>query len=197
MVKKLSGVIMEYKNCLLGYVNEIKDKQLKDNVLDMINNPKLTNRNFNYKGLKIDDAPASTNWHHLGKGGLVQHTCVVVELCLSIADIIKKNYDIKIDRDSLIAGAALHDIAKLFEMKMNGKGFDSTDISIDHIIAGSAELYARGFPEPVVHMLASHFGEQGTTPPQTVEAVILHHADTLSAVLEASSAQAIINLLSH
>ena len=61
---------------------------------------------------------------------------------------------------------------------------------------GTSELYARGFPEPVIHIVASHFGDQGPTPPQTIEAVIFHYADNLDAVLNADAEKKnLINLL--
>ncbi len=186
---------MDYFKKLLGLANEIRDKELRKKVTDMIKNPKLTNKKFAYKSISMHDAPASLGWHHVHEGGLAKHTYVVTKLCMNIAEFMQENYGFALDRDALIAGALLHDIAKLFDMKKEGKGFDSTELSIDHIIMGSAELYARGFPESVIHLVASHFGEQGTTSPQTAEAVILHHADTLDAIIGTSKSHRLIQLL--
>lgn len=177
---------MDYLKKVLDTANQIKDKELRKKVIDILKHPKLSNKNFKYKGMHMGKAPASLNWHHVFDGGLAKHTYVVATLCLDIADVLEKNYDMEINRDNLLSGAILHDIAKLFEMRKNGRAFDTTELNIDHVIMGSAELYARGFPEPVVHMVASHFGEQGTTSPQSVEALILHHADNLSAVVGTS-----------
>jgi len=188
-------MVVDYYKKLLGVAGGIKDSDLREKTLDILKNPKLSNKKFGYKGITMKEAPASLNWHHVEAGGLAKHTCVVATLCLSIADVVEENYDMELDRDTLTAGAILHDIAKLFDMKREERGFDSTDLSIDHIIMGSAELYARGFPEPVIHMVASHFGEQGTTSPQTVEALILHHADTMSAVIGTSKAHRLMQLL--
>jgi hypothetical protein len=44
-------------------------------------------------------------------------------------------------------------------------------------------------------MVASHFGEQGTTSPQTLEAAILHYVDTLDAIVGTSKAHRILQLL--
>jgi hypothetical protein len=47
-----------------------------------------------------------------------------------------------------------------------------------------AEFYYRGFPENVIHIIASHFGETGPTPPRNYEALILHYVDTLLSLTE-------------
>jgi hypothetical protein len=47
-----------------------------------------------------------------------------------------------------------------------------------------AELYHREFPEQVIHIVASHFGEGGPTPPRNFEALILHYVDTLFSLVE-------------
>jgi len=186
---------MDYFKKLLAVAAGIKDKELRDKVIDIVKNPKLSNKGFGYGALPMKDAPASLNWHHINEGGLAKHTYVVATLGLAIADVFEKNYAVSIDRDTLIAGCILHDIAKLFDMKRQGRSFDATDLTIDHIIMGSAELYARGFPEGVIHMVASHFGEGGTTSPQTAEALILHHADTMSAIVGTSKAHRLMELL--
>jgi putative nucleotidyltransferase with HDIG domain len=186
---------MDYGKKLLELVNEIKDKELRSKVADIIKNPKLSNKKFPYDGISIKDAPASIGWHHVERGGLAKHTYVVTKICMEIGGVIEENYRMKLDMDTLIAGALLHDIAKLFDFKREGGGFDASDLSIDHIIMGASELYARGFPEPVIHMVASHFGEQGTTSPQTLEAAILHYVDTLDAIVGTSKAHRILQLL--
>ncbi len=66
---------------------------------------------------------------------------------------------------------------------------------LDHTMAGTSELYARGFPEKVLHIVASHFGENGPTPPQTMEALIFHTIDNMDATIGTSRSENIINLL--
>ncbi|MBN2331417.1 MAG: HDIG domain-containing protein [Candidatus Aenigmarchaeota archaeon] len=188
---------MDYYKGMLGLAESIRNKDLRLKVIDIIKNPKLSNPKFAYKGISMKDAPASLGWHHVEEGGLAKHTYVVTKLCVDIGELMMANYEIELNMDTLIAGALLHDIAKLFDMEKNGKGFDQTSLSIDHIIMGSAELYARGFPEPVVHMIASHFGDQGTTTPQVPEAVILHHVDTLDAIIGTSKTHKLLQLLTQ
>lgn len=188
---------MDYCKKMLGLAGGIKKPELRKKVIELIKNPKLSNPNFAYIGTPMKDAPASLGWHHVEQGGLAKHTYIVTKLCIDIGEFVMANYDIALNMDTLIAGALLHDIAKLFDVKKNGRGFDQTSLSIDHIIMGSAELYYRGFPEPVVHMIASHFGEQGTTTPQVPEAVILHHVDTLDAIIGTSKTHKLLQLLTQ
>jgi 7,8-dihydroneopterin 2',3'-cyclic phosphate phosphodiesterase len=110
---------------------------------------------------------------------LTNHTVSVTEVCIKIAEIIEKNYGIKVNKDILIAGALLHDIMKVYEFK-EGK---PTGILLDHSALGFAELYKRGFPEEVLHLVISH-AAPSTNPPRTLEALILHYVDTLLALTE-------------
>jgi putative nucleotidyltransferase with HDIG domain len=89
--------------------------------------------------------------------------------------------------DTIIAGALLHDIGKVWGLKKTKSGkWQPESVSIDHTMLGTSELHARHFPEKVVHMVAAHFGENGPTPPQTVEAFILHTIDNMDAVMNGS-----------
>ena len=83
--------------------------------------------------------------------------------------------------DFVIAGAVLHDIAKLFEMREEDGKWAFNNFLIDHIRVGGAELYARGFPEEVVHIVMSHAG--GDTP-RTLEAKIVDMMDNLDTTFE-------------
>lgn len=174
----------------------IKDKKLRKKVLFILKNPgKLTNKEFKCRGSKFEEAPASLNWHHIQEGGLLEHTKAVTRMCLAVAENLEKTYKIELDKDTLIAGALLHDIGKLFEMKKVKGNWTATGISLDHTMLGTSELYARGFPEKVLHMVASHFGENGPTPPAFPEAVILHTIDNMDATLGAQKETEILKML--
>jgi hypothetical protein len=47
-----------------------------------------------------------------------------------------------------------------------------------------AELYRRGFPEEVIHIIAAHFGPSGPTPPRTFEALIFYYLDSMLSMTE-------------
>ncbi len=171
---------------LITLANQIKDRTLRTMVLGLLRNPKLTSKQFPYPAEQWKRMPASLNWHHAFEGGLVQHTEAVAKLALATGKIMQDVYKIEIDFDALLAGALLHDVGKLFNWKKNGTQWTCSDCPMDHTLLGTAELYARGFPEKVVHIVGSHFGPEGPTPPQTVEAFIVHSVDNFDAHMQNS-----------
>ncbi len=175
---------------LLSLADNIQDTKLREMVLDVLKNPYLSNKNLKYPPADLEKIPASVNWHHVQEGGLVEHTIAVTKLCIKFADVYEEVYKKKLDRDSLIAAALVHDIGKLWSFKKKGKAWQPTSLTLDHTMLGTAELYARGFPEHVLHIVASHFGENGPTPPQTPEALLFHYIDTMDALLTAEESSA-------
>ncbi|MCL2851611.1 MAG: HD domain-containing protein [Defluviitaleaceae bacterium] len=127
--------------------------------------------------------------HHSYMGGLLEHTLSVVGIC----EFLSPRYKY-VNRDILIAGAILHDIAKVYELSP----FPSNDYTDDgqllgHIVIGS-ELITKaaaeipGFPPRLAallkHCVLSHHGEfEYGSPklPQTIEAFILYTADNADA----------------
>lgn len=183
---------------LLDFAARIKDPKLRKIVMDTLKNPgQLSNKNLNLPQVPFEQAPASLDWHHAKTGGLVEHTYIVTKMCISVAEDLRKVYKSEIDMDSLIAGALLHDIGKVWGVRRAKSGkWVSTGSTIDHTMLGTAELHARHFPEKVVHIVASHFGENGPTPPQTVEAYIVHMIDNMDATISGNADESkIINLL--
>ena len=134
-------------------------------------------------------APAAKDIHHAFLGGLLEHSIEVARLCMDV----KRHYD-EVDIDLLITGAILHDIGKIRELKYK-KGFDYTDEGrlIGHILIGVEMVKEKfgqieDFPPKlamlVKHLIISHQGtyEWGSPKmPQTLEAIILHNLDDLSA----------------
>ncbi|MCD6367606.1 MAG: HD domain-containing protein [Candidatus Aenigmarchaeota archaeon] len=165
---------------LIKLVEKIKDKELREKTIDLIKDPKLSS-GWDYKASEFDEIPAWIGDHHGYRGGLLEHTISVTEMCIMLAEHFKKMYGREINIDYLIAAAALHDIAKVFEIRKEGDKFAFNNFIIDHVRVGASELYARGFPEEVVHIVGSHGG--GDTP-RTLEAIILNVADSLDASVE-------------
>lgn len=134
-------------------------------------------------------APAAKDIHHAFLSGLLEHSIEIAGLCVDI----KRHYE-DVDIDLLITGALLHDIGKIRELKYQ-KGFDYTDEGrlIGHILIGAEMVdekirQIKNFPPKlsmlVKHMIISHQGtyEWGSPKmPQTLEAIILHYLDDLSA----------------
>jgi 7,8-dihydroneopterin 2',3'-cyclic phosphate phosphodiesterase len=171
---------------LIILAEKIKDKQLKEKVIDFIKNPVLTHKDF--KKYPKEDIEKVKTPFSVGGGmverDLLNHTIAVTDLCIRTADNIEEHYGVKINKDHLIAGALLHDMMKMFEWKIGESGTEPTGILLDHSMLAVAEFYYRGFPENVIHIIASHFGETGPTPPRNYEALILHYVDTLLSLTE-------------
>lgn len=134
-------------------------------------------------------APAAKDIHHAFLSGLIEHSLEIVRLCIDI----KRHYK-EVDVDLLITGAILHDIGKIKELKY-ARALDYTDEGrlIGHITMGVEMVDERirlieDFPPMLAvhlrHMILSHQGtyEWGSPKmPQTLEAIILHYLDDLSA----------------
>lgn len=172
---------------LIELTNQIKDGELRKKVAGFLKNPSLSHKDFK-KYPKEDLKKAKTPFSVGGgvaKRDVLNHTIAVTELCIKTAEVAEKNFGVKVNKDYLIAGAILHDMMKLFEWKIDEEGDPvPTGVLLDHSFLGVAELYYRGFPERVIHMVASHFGEHGPTPPRNFEALVLHYVDSMLALVE-------------
>ncbi len=171
---------------LIELANKIENEELKKKVIDLIKNPKLSNPQFQKypkEDLEKVRTPFSVGDMGVVEREVINHTVTNTEVCLKIADTFEKNYGVKANRDILIAGSLLHDIMKVYEWKIDEEG-DSvpTGLTMDHVFLGVAELYARGFPEEIIHVVAATRGE--STPPKSMEALILHYVDTLTSLTE-------------
>lgn len=113
----------------------------------------------------------------------ITHKRTTVQLAVSIAEIMKKNFvgAIKIDMDVLIAGAILIDVGKLLEYELiDGQLTTSKAGSlIRHPFSGLAIADRFGLPPEVQHIIAAH-SKEGDLGKRTVEAIIVHHADFVS-----------------
>lgn len=134
--------------------------------------------------------PAARNVHHAYAGGLLEHTLGVFELCRILCDRYPQ-----LDRQTLLAGALLHDIGKIREFS-GGIANDYTQEGrmLGHIFLGlemirpfmeQSSLEAP-LQEHLKHLILSHHGlpEYGAARiPCTAEAFALHYADNLDAKL--------------
>ncbi|MFH7880522.1 MAG: HD domain-containing protein [Candidatus Aenigmatarchaeota archaeon] len=166
---------------LVKLAENIKDEKLREKTIEILKDIKLTHSSLSKKE-KEDPEKLLTPFGINGKyvfRDLITHTEAVVKSCIALAKEIESSFGINIKKDFLIAGALLHDIMKVYEYK----DAKPTDILLDHSSLILAELYKRDFPEEVLHIVASHTGAS-TTPPKTIEALILHYVDSLLALIE-------------
>ena len=160
-------------------INWIKNKELKEKVLECwvyaINNSVLSIEDLEKIpfSLLLKDCRIS----------FLNHKRTAVQLSVEIANIMQKNFgsEVKIDMDTLIAGAILIDVGKLLEYEMkNGKLSTShSGKLIRHPFSGLAIADRFGLPAEVQHIIAAH-SKEGDLGDRTIEAIIVHHADFVS-----------------
>lgn len=138
---------------------------------------------------KYFNVPAGKAWHHAYIHGLLEHTLEIVKICITACDIHPE-----LNRDLIIAGAILHDFGKTEELTYE-TNFDYTDKGklIGHIVIAAMRIEEKAkeipdFPEnlknQLIHLVLSHQGKlEHASPviPKMPEAVVLYHADELSA----------------
>lgn len=168
-------------NMLIKKVQSFKDADLKAIVLEIMGSK---------KDIMIK-CPAAFRLHHAILGGLMLHTIGIVRMAEEICKIYPN-----IDRELLISGAILHDVAKTWEFELSAtglvKGYSTEGELIGHLVKGAmyVEEAAKklGIKDEKVtlleHMILSHHGvpEYGAAVrPCFLEAEILSDLDALDA----------------
>lgn len=169
---------------------EIRDEKLRRKVLEFLKVPDIE---FTGERLSLEECPGGAYIHHAYEGGLLQHTVAVVNIALTMCDLVEKVYDGEVDRDTVIAGALLHDVMKCYAYTYDGVGrFITSHIGerLDHLTLLVAEMYKCGFPLDVIHVVAAHHGEQSPVQPKTLEALIVSIADLTDSELSRQTLRA-------
>ena len=149
-------------------------------------------------------APAAMSFHHAYIGGLLEHTLNAIE----VADAVSKFYP-GLNRDLVVAGIFLHDIAKTWELCYEcAFGYTDGGQLVGHIVksaiwvehkARDAERLLGGekIPQELVdvlqHIILSHHGEVSlgfgsSKSPATPEAIAVHYIENMDAKLMMSLA---------
>ncbi len=133
--------------------------------------------------------PAAFKLHHAMRGGLLFHTISIVRLCEKVCEIYPF-----VDKELLISGAILHDIAKLteFDVAESGiaTGYSAEGNLLGHLAMGAMviERYAEklGISQKTAmlleHMVLSHHGEPefgAAVRPMFIEAELLSELDLM------------------
>ena len=166
-------------NELYSIANGFSDKELKSMVTEILKDNRMALLYW----------PAAFKLHHAVRGGLLLHTITIVRLAQGVCNI----YPFA-DKELLIAGAILHDIAKLteFEVSTSGlaTGYSAEGNLIGHLAKGAMviEKYAEklGVSEKTAmlleHMILSHHGEPefgAAVRPMFIEAELLSELDLM------------------
>jgi 3'-5' exoribonuclease len=139
---------------------------------------------------RFQRAPAAKKMHHAYIGGLIEHSLSIIAMAYKAAD----HYPL-IDRDMLVAGALLHDLAKIEEFDFARPPFSYTDRGrlVGHLVLGVdlireaarqvAEIDKQQL-DHLIHMVLSHHGQYAfgsPVLPMTPEAILLNQLDDMDA----------------
>ena len=152
---------------------------------------KLTEGMLEQTGKDLYWFPAAQRMHHAERSGLLHHTTDMLKLAKAMLEIYPW-----LNRDLLLAGVILHDLAKMDELKSDKAG-NVTDYTregqlLGHLVRGITNLNRVAdslgiHGETVVlleHMLLSHHGESeygSPKAPMFPEAEALHWIDITDA----------------
>ena len=113
----------------------------------------------------------------------MEHKRCVVHIARKAAESMTEfmGSALKIDVDTVIAGAILADVGKLLEYEtVDGKATQSKrGEMLRHPFTGVALAMECGLPDEVCHIIAAHAAE-GDLVKRTTEAYIVHHADFMA-----------------
>jgi 3'-5' exoribonuclease len=144
-------------------------------------------------------APAAQGFHHAFIGGLLEHTLNAME----VGDAVVRFYP-GLNRDLVLAGIFLHDIAKTWELCYDcAFGYTDGGQLVGHIVKSAMWIEAKArdaervlgerFPQPLIdvlqHIILSHHGNLSTgfgsaKNPSTPEAMMVHFIDDMDAKMQ-------------
>ena len=171
----------EMYNHLISLVNSFIDEDLKKVVSYLLEENKE----------KILYFPAAFRLHHAIRCGLLMHTASIVKLCESVCKVYPF-----VNRELLLSGAILHDIAKTveFDVKETGiaSGYTVEGNLLGHLVMGAMMVKEAGQKLGIdneksmllQHMVLSHHGEPefgAAVRPLFLEAELLSQLDLMDA----------------
>lgn len=171
---------------LKALVDKVRDKKLRKEVVELLENPTFEINGKKFSGVSLDVSPAGLSHHHCYPGGYIEHVVSTANLAIVMCKSVEKVYHGKVNRDLVIAGVLLHDIFKstTYIVKENGS-YSSSRLAdyLGHLSLVTSELVRRGFPLELIHVVSAHHGDYGPIRPHTVEALICHLADSMDSRL--------------
>ncbi len=168
---------------LMRRINAFKDNDLKAVVSSIMQDKKDI----------LITCPAAFRLHHAMLGGLMLHTMSIVRMAEEICKIYPN-----INKDLLLSGAILHDVAKTWEFEFSKTGlvksYSKEGELIGHLVKGAMYVEEKAKQLKISnekitlleHMILSHHGvpEFGSpVRPMFLEAEILSSLDTLDAAI--------------
>lgn len=164
---------------IFSIAENFQDEELKSIVCAILNDNRMAMLYW----------PAAFKLHHAVRGGLLMHTLSIIRL----AEGVCKVYPF-VDRELLLSGAILHDIAKISEYEVSetgiATGYTTEGNLIGHLAMGAMAInkYAKqlGISKKtemlLEHMVLSHHGEPefgAAVRPMFIEAELLSELDLM------------------
>lgn len=164
-------------------VETFENQELKAIVLKIIGDKKEL----------LCSCPAALKLHHAVVGGLMYHTMSIIRMAEEICKIYPN-----INRELLLSGAILHDVAKTWELEIGAsglaKGYTAEGELIGHLVKGAIYVDEAAkeleidseYVTLLEHMMISHHGvpEFGAAVrPMFLEAVVLSILDNMDATI--------------
>lgn len=185
------AMFAELKTLIESQIGDEKLKQLTIGMLDS-------------NAEKIKVLPASTRHFYPFAGGWLEHTLSVTKKCLWLVDQYREHYpDLEppLNRDLVVAGAALHEIGRVAELDMPASPGEPPQQTLNGRLFGHVMLgrdlvreAARQIPDlntqlalMLEHVVTTYLTlpEWGSPRlPMIPEVLIVHHADDLDAKME-------------
>ena len=111
----------------------------------------------------------------------LEHVRTGARLSLAVHDVLQDAYGtrVRLDRDTLLAGALLADVGKPIEYVKGPDGRPQKGPRGDllrHPFSGVGLCWKHGLPDAVMHIVATH-SKEGDHVQRTLESIIFHHAD--------------------
>lgn len=109
---------------------------------------------------------------------LVDHVRDVIDAAVAISESLLDRRDVSLSIDTVLAGALVHDVSKLYEFG----GMDLTPVGdlLGHPYYGVHVVARAGLPVELSHVVLSH-SHRTAVEPATLEAVVVERADTVAA----------------
>lgn len=110
---------------------------------------------------------------------LVEHVRDVASCAVGLAEsLLARNDDLEIDLDTVIAGALVHDVSKLYEFD----GLETTEVGelLGHPYYGVAVVSQANLPVEIAHIVLAH-SSRTAVEPATLEAEIVRRANQVAA----------------
>jgi len=163
---------------LLPEIDEISDASLKEKVINVWQEA-IAYRNWTAEELKA--IPFTLLAENVGIC-FIDHVRTVCRMCIACDQILTEAHGPRktpVNRDFLIAGALLADVAKLieFDKKPDGTIYKSDyGMKLRHPFSGVGLAFKYDVPPEVMHIIAVH-SKEGAGEKRSPEAIIFHHAD--------------------